>query len=346
LTDSFEGNAQTFRILTRLSIKASGQAKSEAGQQLGMNLTAASLAASVKYPWEHMKAKTYLGAKYRPRLSRYYSKKWGFYGDDATLWPQIESRAVRPGEKYSINAQIMDLADDVTYAVHDVHDYFRVGLVPLEIVSEGLNNSNDEFKQFDAYARSSLSMKPEVDFDDDEFPRAMRWLRSLPLPRRPYSDSDVDRGVLHAFESAAVRGVQEATSIRNEQIYTSKHLLLALEYLKELTWYYVINHPHLSSSQQGQRKVIRDLHFWLCEWAMECYPDEADEHRTQKVRRNLRRLPARFRDMLDVTATENNLDDQAKVSRAAVDFIVGLTDSEALDLHQRLGGNGLLGFHT
>ena len=44
LGDGFEGNAQTFRIVTRLSVRRSGGG-------LGLDLTRATLAATAKYPW-------------------------------------------------------------------------------------------------------------------------------------------------------------------------------------------------------------------------------------------------------------------------------------------------------
>ncbi len=299
------------------------------------------MAAATKYPWEFEQAEAYLGANYKPRLEKYYRKKWGFYSDDANLWQPIQEKAVDPGRARSINADIMDLADDVTYAVHDVHDYFRVGLIPLHLIGEGLRRArdNDEFTFFDAYAIASLQSKPEIEFTAEDMLAAKKWLRNLPIPRRPYSDFERDREALHAFESAAVRRVQEAVKL-DAGLFIPNHIILALEYLKELTWYYVINHPSLSSSQQGQRRVIQDLHEWLCTWAKECYPHES-QGRSQKVERNLRRLPARFSDMLRVVSLESDRDEDAKISRAAVDFIVGLTDVEAATLHAQLGGSSL-----
>ncbi|TWP34417.1 dGTP triphosphohydrolase [Leekyejoonella antrihumi] len=345
LDDSFEGNAQTFRILTRLSHKASDAAYVSAGRQIGINATAVSIAATIKYPWEFHRAEDYLGDHYKRHLTKYYSKKWGFYGDDAALWNDIKPRAIGDGRTRSLNADIMDLADDVTYAIHDVHDYFRAGLIPLNAIHDGLQGSQtgigSEFSLFDAYAISALDDKPEVGYTADHLMGAKAWLDQLPLPLRPYSDSDSDREALHAFESAAVRGVQENVSINgNGELYTPPEILLALEYLKELTWFYVINHPVLSSNQQGQRKIVRELHEWLCDWAMECYPEDARGNR-QRLRRNLRRLPSRFRDLLWDVAS-GSPDDDVQVARAAVDFIAGLTDIEAASLHSKLGGSVLL----
>lgn len=337
LPDSFEGNAQTFRILTRLSHKGS---EPETGENWGMNLTAAALAASTKYPWEHGTAEESLGDEhYEPALAKYYEKKWGFYSDDAEKWQLISEKALSANSPYSINAQIMDLADDVTYAIHDVHDYYRTGYIPLQV----LGGESEEFAVFDDYAITALTLKPEVHFDPAVFRQSLKWIRALPIPQRAFEDSDQDRMALHKFESAAVTNVQRATSMVDGELVVEPSVRLALEYLKELTWFYVINHPRLSGSQQGQRRIISDLHKWLCEWAQECYPEEP-EHREAKARRNLRRLPARFRDAIEDSKNARRATEESRISRAAVDYISGLTDLEAVKLHGDLGGSQLMTF--
>lgn len=113
--------------------------------------------------------------------------------------------------------------------------------------------------------------------------------------------------------------------------------------LKELTWYYVINHPHLSASQEGQRRITSNLHRWLCDWVTETYQVATtdDPFRSRKISRNKRRLPARLVTTMDLNLTRGALpgytDDQI-TSRSVVDYISGLTDAQANDLHAHLGG--------
>lgn len=126
----FEGNPQTFRIVTRLSHKAfPGDEVEYSEEYLGLDLTAAAICAISKYPWG------------RETLA---IKKWGAYGaskdissDYSTLcrvheglkWDTPES-----GEhpRQSFECQLMDWCDDVTYAVHDVEDFYMIGMIPLE----------------------------------------------------------------------------------------------------------------------------------------------------------------------------------------------------------------------
>ncbi len=100
----FEGNAQSLRLLTRLEAKVPGA---------GLNLTRATLDATLKYPWP----------------ARPGQIKFGVYGDDAEAFAWI--RAGAPPGKLCLEAQLMDWADDVAYSVHDLEDGLQAGLITL-----------------------------------------------------------------------------------------------------------------------------------------------------------------------------------------------------------------------
>jgi dGTPase len=101
----FEGNAQTLRLITRLEPKVFDDTRS-----YGLNLTRASLDASCKYPWP--------AAQGIPDPSG--RSKFGFYADDTDVFEWI--RAGAPERVRCIEAQVMDLSDDIAYSVHDFED--------------------------------------------------------------------------------------------------------------------------------------------------------------------------------------------------------------------------------
>src|SRR6476619_214303 len=101
----FEGNAQTLRLLSRLEPKV----LAADGRPAGLNLTRASLDAAAKYPWS---------AENAPVIHGQRTSKFGAYEDDLPIFDWIRDAA--PERRSCLEAQVMDLADDISYSVHDV----------------------------------------------------------------------------------------------------------------------------------------------------------------------------------------------------------------------------------
>ena len=108
-SNGFEGNAQTFRILTKLAVRFSNVD--------GLDLCRATLAACLKYPWLRDISK----------LSR--TRKWGAYDVDAADFKFARAMHAEHSQK-TIEAQLMDWADDIAYSVHDLEDFHRCGAIP------------------------------------------------------------------------------------------------------------------------------------------------------------------------------------------------------------------------
>ncbi|MEL0148929.1 MAG: deoxyguanosinetriphosphate triphosphohydrolase [Pontimonas sp.] len=102
----FEGNAQSFRLLTRLEPKS----VDSSGVPRGLNLTRASLLASIKYPWNAE----------QPDIDPSGREKFGVYSDDREVFEW--AREGMPERRLTLEAEVMDFSDDVAYSVHDFED--------------------------------------------------------------------------------------------------------------------------------------------------------------------------------------------------------------------------------
>ena len=109
----FEGNAQTFRVLTRLETKVMDDRRS-----YGLNLTRATLDAASKYPWFK-----------EPEIVKY-----GAYEADGELFNWV--RRANSTRSVCFEAQVMDFADDVAYSVHDVEDAIHAGHIDLKLLHD------------------------------------------------------------------------------------------------------------------------------------------------------------------------------------------------------------------
>lgn len=327
LEDSFEGNAQSFRVITNLVTRT------ERTRGMGLNLTRATLAALLKYPWFKGRAEDRL--KVPASHKKYYAKKWGSYATESEEF----DFALKLTEGWrSLEADIMDFADDITYAIHDVQDYFRAGLIPLHSLGQGFiqpRQSNPEYERFWDYAVESITLKSHIDFDPDAAKKLLAQVAQF-FPESAYGDTQLDRIALHAFASGTVEICQQQLTVVGGQLRIDPPTQMALEVLKELVWYYVINHPQLATSQEGQRRIVKHLHQWLCEWIQDVYRYSVeDEMGKKRVKRNKRRLPAR---LLALAGDDMDPDDKILISRCARDYIATLTDAQANDLHAHLGG--------
>ena len=118
----FEGNAQTLRILSRLEAKTSDAD----GRSVGLNLTRATLDACTKYPWGREDSADEPG-------------KFGVYADDLPVFTWLRSGV--EGPRRCVEAQVMDLADDVAYSVHDLEDGIVGGRIDLGLLDRAEDRS-------------------------------------------------------------------------------------------------------------------------------------------------------------------------------------------------------------
>ncbi len=350
VADTFEGNAQTFRILTKLAFGRSGPHVDNVN---GLNLTRSTLSSVSKYPWLREE---------RPAGVDDLKEKWGAYNSErSTLdWCMggINGKDNRQGrgradgllEFRSIEAQAMDWADDITYAIHDLEDFSRAGLMPLSELRSA-NAGEALFDRFKDYCVVRLKDNPAIlarlsseGSEPEEYlgrtfidvisslPPSTQSTRQQRENFREWSSSNID--LMTGPESITVNsdGVMEIAI----------ESLIWVEILKKLTWYFIIDRPAVASAQRGQARLVRELYVWLLEWTNEAY-DGIPRKGQARISYSLKGLPPRLIDYLDLSASQTPAEggyrheNQVK-ARAVSDFIASLTEQQTVEFHARLGG--------
>lgn len=307
LEDGFEGNAQSFRILVH------GAAHREGYR--GLNLTRATLNAVLKYPW--------LRDVQDPQDSNKRFRKFGAYFADQA-WLGF-ARGTMDGPGQSVEAEIMEYADDIGYSVHDLDDFYRAGLIPLGLVAAGGDEYEAVMEDWKEDPRGDVRAD-EIEEHRDVFLNLMKFIPTRELYRGTLSQ----RAALRAFTSAKIGQFVRAAVLRERDsegraISVPRVLRLESEFLQRLVGHYVIRDPRLATQQYGQREIIRRL--------FDIYLDGV-----QRRDRNL--LPPRFSEDLQLLPKAGRKGDTPHPAevRLAVDVVSSFTDTQAVVMYRRLIG--------
>ena len=294
----FEGNAQTFRILTRLETKI----YDDQGISRGLNLTRASLDAATKYPWQLHEA-----AEYGNHV------KFGVYSDDLDVF--FWMRSVAPPGAKSVEAQVMDFSDDVAYSVHDFEDAIVEGYIDPQVISDPAAKEQliDEVGKWsggmlakvqleEAFER--LQRNPNWLFSFDGSPMALAQLKNLTSDLIGSFVTRTTEAILeNAAKSSLTRyraGVIVPSKVRSEIAVLKGIVAAAVMTISDRQPYY-----------EDQRTLLIEL---------------ADKLLDQN---------GETLDAVSKAAWDSAQDERAK-RRVIVDQVASLTDPGAVALHQRL----------
>lgn len=308
--EGFEGNAQSFRIVSELAFRSSGLK--------GLNLTRGTLRAILKYPWTYKK---------RPKDKQ---EKWGAYQSEIASFIFATGNKDGGPVPRSAAAELMDWSDDLTYAVHDVEDFYRAGLIPLQLMrpSEEGKRSDPERDRFLQYIWDRRERISELkDTTQQELDRIFADLIFAHFTiNRPYDGTREQRGRLRTFTSGLVNRYINGLTLDMvdgsivARIDPGQKKEIAI--LKQLTWCYVIEAPGLAVQQHAQKQVIR-------------YLFGVFKNEVRRSPSNL--LPPYFKQRLkDVTSIEGEGGSGSR--RIVCDLIAGMTETQAIALYQRLNG--------
>jgi len=304
----FEGNAQTFRILTRLEPYT---------RDNGMNLSRRTLLGVMKYPCLLNQLQRQpmppVAKSFRQLKVSDWTPAKGIYDDDKNLYDWVlqnlsehdrelfishrnmgESKHRKSNFK-SLDCSIMELADDIAYGVHDLEDAIVMGIVNRHDWQEQVASAIADIKQcWLADEIGELSVKL--------------------FSRHHYDQKDAIGSLVNAFITAISLEAQDLFDDPQLDLQASMDppMAKALEILKYFVLHYVIQTPEIEMVRFKGQQVVMELFQAFA----------SDPERLLPLNTRARWLQA-----------GEQADNQARV---IADYIAGMTDDYANRLFQTL----------
>ena len=307
----FEGNGQTFRILTQLE---------QYTEFNGMNLTRRSLLGLLKYPVCLSEISSTYPTDTSRHLRQLKTEEWipakGIYDHDkplleAVLAPLCKSDRVLFGRqrtpesnstshlksKYkSLDCSIMEIADDIAYGVHDLEDAIAMGIIDKTLWEEKVVTQLSEIEDF--CLQESLQEITDNLFSLQHFKR-----------------KDAIGALVNALiTSISIQQVNKkfVDPLLAYNAYLAPSMFEALNILKGFVLNYVIKSPDLQILEYRGQLIVMEL--------FEAFNTGP-----------LRFLPERAKQLWKA---QNG--DKSREQRVIADYISSLTDNHALRLHASL----------
>ncbi|MFF0144347.1 dGTPase [Amycolatopsis sulphurea] len=376
LADGFEGNAQTFRILTTTDVRGPSA--------IGLDLTTAVRAAVLKYPWARLHIpqphpsaipQPPRGAAEPDDAPGTGSSKFSAYVTELDDFAQARAPfagRIEPWQQ-TVEASVMDTADDIAYAIHDLQDFHRIGVLQHAPVAAELGEWLAHAAELAALSDAGLAaelrrpgrsleqlrrrmhLKDGWIVDDEAFTEAVARVRHElvdGLLDTGFDGSTEAEQATAAFSASWSSRLVNGVFLLSSPSTRSGHLSLRpaqwheVQVLKFVHRRFVLLRPDLALHQRGQAGLVTTLADALESWLLD--------------RDELSRLPRRLHDLVELAheeyagiartapelligATGERVEGPDAVQglargRAVVDFIASLTDKQAVTLLDALSG--------
>ncbi len=247
----------------------------------------------------------------------------------------------------SLEAKIMDWADDLTYAIHDVADFYAAGLIPLDELVRDTSERDQFISDFEDDRGTTPSSWSATDFLDKFIPQLATVARQSEPDEEdvsehhldtPFKGSSSERAGLSFMASEMVErylGIDDNVDVRVDPsidggLDIDGRLECEIDLLQYLSKHYVFNNSALVAQQHGHKKLVQELFEILFDATAE---DSSDGGM----------LPTPFDEKVDQLHKNNlgydDIDTETLRARVVADIIASMTEQQAMELYERVTGH-------
>lgn len=304
----FEGNAQALRILSKLQFL---------NDQYGANFTYATLATLMKYPWASTNEKVVI------------KKKFGYFQDEEELYVKIKKNIGIDNCRHPAT-YLVEAADDMAYLTADIEDAVKKGVIDWDSTYRYIKKKliNDYPKMFE-----DLDKEREKSFDNQVPDRNLIDVQNFKVKAQGLIFISVIEAFKYNYDDI-IKG-----QFDNELIFVSEACKLA-ECLKEISREQVFSNKEVLTLELVGDKVVNDL---LDLFVTAVSTVESDKKTKSKNEKIIHLISKNFRHIQKIDSSGNptikfeNLNLYHRLL-LVTDFISGMRDGYAVNLHQELLG--------
>jgi dGTPase len=302
----FEGNAQTFHILVAAEPKSPAYP--------GLNLTRATLAAVMKYPYQQDSKNDKFIFAPDAKMARWALERGG---------PRLLKRqSAGDPPRTSLACQILDWADDCAYSVHDVEDALQA-----QFLRSGDLEDAGFARRVYAHYEETCSSEGVPLLSRSEVRERMRNLARRIQPPENGDERAHRKAVLRDILNDLITCVSVARLSGSMRSDFSWHLVVPIEQrilsvlCKSIIWEAVITDPRVAAMSTKGKEILHDLFHLLLAELVE--------------KRSVALFPRYFRPIIEESMGKGEFE----AARGVCNFLALLTDMDALRLHALLRGS-------
>ncbi len=307
----FDGNPQGFRIVAKLHADL---------DNYGLNLTASTLLATLKYPCSSEEQK-----------NAHNYKKIGIFSSERDKYEDICKQVAHPiGQRYFL-VYLMELADDICYCLSDIADAFEKRVIDSRFFKEEFRKIADESKLSPDLYTKILPSTPISNFSHEVSIKVSRLCIDAAVN---YFTSNID-AYIEGKEDELIKRIPEGKILECLKIFSRRHIYTE----REIQRIEIAGHKIVLGllEHYGALLKISPEHFqYFCE--------KGEIPRGEKLDIEWRIFNQLSKRMLK--SYKNNLNEDSEPEwfcrcRLIVDYISGMTDQMALDVYQNIMGISL-----
>ncbi|WP_156520763.1 dGTP triphosphohydrolase [Oceanobacillus sp. Castelsardo] len=312
----FDGNAQGLRVLTRLQFL---------NDQYGINFTYGTLSILLKYPWDSS--------------SNIKKDKFGYFQQDKELAEEIMQQTVGIPFVRNPLTYFLEASDDIAYLGSDIEDGVKKGIIPWEEVFEKDILMGDIYKLYKREIEQHKLIQKHKKAKDNQFPD---YLLTSVQNFKVWAQGQMIREVKEVFIKN-YKEIMNGTYDKGDLLESTDRAYQLNNLLRELMGKHIYPNNEVLSLELVGDSVITEL---LNAFVKDCILHDGEFKPREKPGKLLNIISGNFRFVHQLNDDVNNprrvkeieeLDDYSRLL-LVTDYISGMTDSFALDLHQKLKG--------